>query len=101
MSEVIGTKGEIVVNSHTADSLVEMHEVGGVRRDLPADYYGRFEHAFITEANEFTTTCLHGTELPFGLRGAVKAVEIAVALRDSFTTGQKIHFDELGCRING
>lgn len=100
MSEVIGTKGKIVVNSHPADSLVEMHEVGGVRRELLTDYYGRFEHAFVTEANEFTAACLDGTELPFGLRGAVKAVEIAVALRDSLITGQKIHFDELGCRIN-
>lgn len=100
MSEVIGPKGKLVVNGHPAQSLVEMHEVGGIRRELPTDYYGRFEHAFVTEANEFTAACLDGTELPFGLSGAVKAVEIATALRDSLTTGQKIHFDESGCRHN-
>lgn len=98
MSEIIGTKGKLSVNSHPAESLVEMHEVGGIRRELPTDYYGRFEHAFVTEANEFTAACLDGTELPFGLTGAVKAVEIATALRDSLNTGQKIHFDERGCR---
>lgn len=99
MSEIIGTKGKLVVNGHPAESLVEMHEVGGIRRQLPADYYGRFEHAFVTEANEFTASCLDDTDLPFALNGAVKAVEIATALRESLTTGQKIHFDETGRRI--
>lgn len=98
MSEIIGSKGKLVVNGHPSESLVEMHEVGGIRRELPMDYYGRFQHAFVAEANEFTAACLDDTELPFELPGAVKAVEIATALRDSLTTGQKIHFDERGCR---
>ncbi|KAF4540832.1 Myo-inositol 2-dehydrogenase [Lasiodiplodia theobromae] len=100
MSEIIGTKGKLVVNSNPADSLVEMHEAGGIRRELPTDYYGRFEQAFVTEANEFTAACLDDTELPFSLPGAVKAVEIAIALRDSLASGQKIHFDRSGRRIS-
>ncbi|KAF9878588.1 myo-inositol 2-dehydrogenase [Colletotrichum karsti] len=98
MSEIIGTKGKIVVNRQPSDSLVEMHEAGGIRRELPTDYYGRFEQAFVTEANEFTAACLDDKPLPFALSGAAQAVDIAVALRDSLTTGLKIHFDETGCR---
>lgn len=99
MTEVVGTEGKVVVNGNPMGSLVEMHEPSGVRREIPHDYWGRFQNAFVTEVNEFTAACLDGTELPFKLSGAVRAVEIGCALQESLNSGQKIYFDEMGRRL--
>jgi myo-inositol 2-dehydrogenase/D-chiro-inositol 1-dehydrogenase len=99
MSEIIGTEGKLTINANPTSSLVEMHEPAGVRREIPGDYYGRFEYAFVTEANEFTAACLDNNKLPFKLSGAVQAVKIGCALQESLNSGQKINFDETGRRI--
>ncbi|KAK7553390.1 hypothetical protein IWX49DRAFT_610132 [Phyllosticta citricarpa] len=99
MSEIIGTAGKLSINTNPQGTLVEMHEPNGVRREIPEHYYGRFEHAFVTEANEFTAACLDNTKLPFKLQGAVQAVKIGCALQESLNTGKKIWFDETGNRI--
>ncbi|CAM1504964.1 Fc.00g106010.m01.CDS01 [Cosmosporella sp. VM-42] len=99
MTEIIGPKGKLVINGTPIASLVEMHEANGVRRELPANYYERFEYAFVTMANEFTAACLDDTRLPFELSGAVKALAIGVALQESVNTGMKILFSETGRRI--
>ncbi|KZZ98750.1 NAD(P)-binding domain protein [Moelleriella libera RCEF 2490] len=99
MTEVIGTNGKLSVNASPVGSLVEMHLSSGVRREIPQDYYGRFEYAFVTEANEFTAACIDDTALPFKLTGAVQAVKIGCALQESLYTGKKIEFDEIGRRL--
>lgn len=99
MTEVIGTEGKISVNANPTGQLVEMWESSGIRREIPQDYYGRFEYAFVTEANEFTAAVLDNKELPFKLSGAVQAVEIGCALQESLNSGEKIFFDEAGHRI--
>lgn len=98
MTEVIGTEGKVTVNGSPASNLVEMAESGGVRREIPQDYYGRFAEAFVTEANEFTEACLEDKALPFELSAAVKALEIGCALQESLISGRKIWFDEQGRR---
>lgn len=99
MTEIIGTAGKLSVNANPQEGLVEMWEANGVRREIPPHYYGRFEQAFVTEANEFTEACLEGKKLPFRLSGAVQAVRIGCALQESLNTGLKIHFDEIGRRV--
>ncbi|KAF7554391.1 hypothetical protein G7046_g6835 [Stylonectria norvegica] len=99
MSEIIGTDGKLTINAQPTGTLVEMHEVSGVRREIPHDYYGRFETAFVTEANEFTAACLDNNKLPFKLSGAVQAVKIGCALQESLNSGLKINFDETGRRL--
>ncbi|KAM0439884.1 hypothetical protein ACHAPT_000982 [Fusarium lateritium] len=99
MTEVIGTEGKLAINANPVGTLVEMHEAAGVRRQIPGDYYGRFEHAFVTEANEFTAACIDNNRLPFKLTGAVQAVKIGCALQESLNSGLKINFDETGRRI--
>ncbi|RGP80926.1 myo-inositol 2-dehydrogenase [Fusarium longipes] len=99
MSEIIGTEGKLAINANPVGNLVEMHEAAGVRRQIPGDYYGRFEHAFVTEANEFTAAVLDNTRLPFKLSGAVQAVKIGCALQESLNSGRKISFDETGRRL--
>lgn len=100
MTEIIGTKGKVAVNTNPSSSLVEVHESNGIRRELPQDYYSRFEYAFVTMTNEFTAACLDNTELPFKLSGAVKALTIGSALQESMNSGKKINFDETGRRID-
>lgn len=98
-SEIIGTKGKLSINMQPMTNLVNIFESNGVRREIPAHYYGRFREAFITEANEFTACCLDNTEPPMKLEGAVNAVRIGQALQESLITGKRIEFAENGERI--
>jgi myo-inositol 2-dehydrogenase / D-chiro-inositol 1-dehydrogenase len=98
-TEIIGTKGKLTVNAQPMSNLVNVYEAGGVKREIPGDYYGRFEQAFVNEANEFTACCLDDTKLPMKLSGAVQAVEIGCALQESLNSGKKIYFDEVGRRV--
>lgn len=88
-TEIIGTEGKLTVNMQPQMNLVNIYEPSGIRREVPQTYYGRFEDAFVTEANEFSAACLDGTELPFRLEGAVQAVKIGCALQESLVTGLK------------
>ncbi|KAF2100277.1 NAD(P)-binding protein [Rhizodiscina lignyota] len=99
MTEIIGTEGKLTVNGNPMNNLVEISEPTGVRREIPAHYYGRFEYAFVTESNEFVEACLENKKLPFKLSGAVQAVKIGCALQESLNSGKKIQFDETGRRI--
>lgn len=97
-TEVIGTEGKLNINAQPMSNLVNIYEATGVRREIPPHYYGRFEQAFVSEANEFTACCLDNTKLPMKLEGAVQAVKIGCALQESLISGRKIHFDEIGER---
>ncbi|KAJ5908076.1 hypothetical protein N7495_000758 [Penicillium taxi] len=98
-TEIFGTNGKIAVNTQPQLNLVNLYEPTGVRREIPADYYGRFREAFITEANEFTASCLDNTAPPLELDSAVRAVRIGCALQEALITGKKIEFEESGKRI--
>ncbi|KAK5129256.1 hypothetical protein LTR08_003721 [Meristemomyces frigidus] len=98
-TEIIGTHGKLTINANPANDLVEMHEPTGIRREITETYYDRFEQAFVRESNEFTECVLDGKKLPFKLSGAVQAVKIGSALRESLQTGKKIDFDENGAQI--
>ena len=99
MTEIVGTEGKISVNTNPIMNLVEMSEPTGIRREIPPHYYGRFEQAFVVEANEFTECCLDDKPLPFEFAGAVQAVKIGCALQESLRTGKKLWFDETGRRV--
>lgn len=98
-TEIFGTNGKISINTQPQLNLVNLYEPGGIRREVPPDYYSRFRDAFVTEANEFTACCLNNTPPPMKLEGAVSAVKIGCALQESLITGKKIEFDEAGRRI--
>ncbi|OJJ81664.1 putative NAD binding Rossmann fold oxidoreductase [Aspergillus glaucus CBS 516.65] len=99
-TEIIGTKGKVTVNAQPQINLVNTYDNGGVHREIPQHYYDRFEYAFVTEANEFTASCLENKPVPLKLEGAVQAVRIGAALQESLITGQKIFFEEDGSRAN-
>jgi myo-inositol 2-dehydrogenase / D-chiro-inositol 1-dehydrogenase len=97
-TEIIGTEGKLTVNAQPMSNLVNIYEPTGIRREIPPHYYGRFEQAFVNEANEFTAACLDDLKLPMKLTGAVQAVKIGCALQESLNSGRKIYFDEVGRR---
>ncbi|BCR88430.1 putative NAD binding Rossmann fold oxidoreductase [Aspergillus chevalieri] len=99
-TEIIGTKGKVTVNAQPQINLVNTYDNGGVHREIPQNYYDRFEYAFVTEANEFTASCLEDKPVPLKLEGAVQAVRIGAALQESLITGQKIFFGEDGSRLD-
>ncbi|KAA6408919.1 MAG: NAD-binding Rossmann fold oxidoreductase family [Lasallia pustulata] len=98
-TEIIGTAGKLTVNAQPMANLVHIYEASGIRREIPPNYYGRFEQAFVTEANEFTHACVEDGPLPMKLSGAVQAVKIGCALQESLRSGDRIWFDETGRRV--
>jgi myo-inositol 2-dehydrogenase / D-chiro-inositol 1-dehydrogenase len=98
-SEITGTEGKLAVNCNPGKNMLSIHDKTGIRREIPADYYGRYREAFIQEAQEFTACCLDNTAVPVPLKGAVKAVAIGCALQESLISGKKIDFDIDGNRI--
>ncbi|KAF4838590.1 scyllo-inositol 2-dehydrogenase [Colletotrichum tropicale] len=98
-TEFIGTAGKLTVNGNPQSNFVNIYGPQGITREVPAHYYGRFEYAFVAEANEFTAAALDNTPLPLKLTGAVQAVQIGSYLQEALLTGKKLYFDETGRRI--
>ena len=98
MTEIIGTKGKLAVNSNPTSFLLESHLSTGVHRDIPQNYYERFEQAFVEEARQFTDAVLENKTMPIDLTSSYEAVKIGVALQDSLRNGKKIWFDKEGKR---
>ncbi|KAH9221234.1 NAD-binding Rossmann fold oxidoreductase family protein [Leptodontidium sp. 2 PMI_412] len=98
-TEIIGTEGKLTVNTQPISNLVNIYEPGGIRREIPQNYYGRFKEAFEREAKEFADCCLDDARLPMKLSGAVQAVKIGCALQEAMISGKKIWFDSTGIRV--
>ncbi|KAH5243185.1 hypothetical protein HBI72_191130 [Parastagonospora nodorum] len=99
-TEIIGTKGKLSVNANPTTGLLESHLSTGIHRDIPQNYYERFEHAFVEEARQFTDAVLENKEVPVDLTSSMKAVKIGVALQDSLKSGRKIAFGRDGKRVD-
>ncbi|KAH7382140.1 hypothetical protein BKA66DRAFT_113542 [Pyrenochaeta sp. MPI-SDFR-AT-0127] len=100
MTEIIGTKGKLSVNANPTTGLLESHLSSGIHRDIPQNYYERFEHAFVEEARQFTDAVLENKDVPVDLTSSMEAVRIGVALQDSLRSGKKIFFDKQGKRVD-
>lgn len=99
-TEVIGTGGKLSINKNPQSNLVEIADHQGIRREVPGDYYGRFEYAFVNEVNEYVACVLDDKPVPLSIESAYKALEIGAALQESLITGKKLEFDEQGKRTN-
>jgi predicted dehydrogenase len=98
-TEIIGTEGKLTVNGNPQRNFVNLYHSGGITREIPPNFMGRFSPAFVQEANDFTAACLDNTPLPMKLTNAVKAVEIGSYLQESLVSGKQIRFDEIGRRV--
>lgn len=98
VTEIIGTEGKLTVNLNPQKNLVNYYHAKGITREVPHDYWGRFEGAFVEESNEFTAACLDNTPVPLDFQNAVKAVQIGAWLQEALVSGKQITFDEQGRR---
>ncbi|RSM15004.1 hypothetical protein CEP52_001145 [Fusarium oligoseptatum] len=99
-TEIIGTKGKLVVNMMPRVNHVHVYQADGVLQEMPQNYWERFQNAFVTQANRFAETVLDDKPSWIELESAVEVVKIGVALQESMVTGEKIWFDEKGQRVN-
>jgi myo-inositol 2-dehydrogenase/D-chiro-inositol 1-dehydrogenase len=100
MTEIIGTTGKLSVNANPSTGLLESHLATGIHRDIPQNYYERFENAFVEEARQFTDAVLEGKDVPIDLESSMEAVRIGVALQDSLRSGKKIFFERDGNQVD-
>ena len=97
-TEIIGTSGKLSINASPQRDLVNIHTDGGIKREIPQDYFQRFEAAFVNEGRVWVDCCLDDWKVPLELESAVQAVRIGCALQEALVTGVKIEFDEGGER---
>ena len=93
-TEIVCERGSLRVNTQGRQNQLEVHDSLGARRELPKHYYERFREAFITEANQYTESCLDNSPVPISLQSSVRALVIGQALQRSLVSGEKIFFDE-------
>ncbi|KAF2847171.1 NAD(P)-binding protein [Plenodomus tracheiphilus IPT5] len=101
MTEIIGTKGKLSVNANPMTGLLESHTSAGISREIPQNYYERFETAFVEEARQFTDAVLENKTVPIDLKSSMEAVRIGVALQESLRSGEKLWFDREGKKVDG
>ncbi|ODQ82269.1 hypothetical protein BABINDRAFT_31470 [Babjeviella inositovora NRRL Y-12698] len=98
-TEIICTEGKLSVNNHPQTNLVTIYDKHGLRNEVPKDFYGRFEMAFVNEMNSFLGYIINDEPVPFSLEGNVKVLQWAVWLQESLETGELIQFDASGNRL--
>jgi myo-inositol 2-dehydrogenase / D-chiro-inositol 1-dehydrogenase len=100
-TEIIGTKGKVMVNLVPRRDNVMVADEGGMRHDIQPEYWERFEDAFATEANEFVVAIVNDTPVPVKLELGLMSLKIGWALQDALLSGERIRFDEQGNRLYG
>jgi myo-inositol 2-dehydrogenase/D-chiro-inositol 1-dehydrogenase len=83
MTEVIGTRGRIMVGGDARRDHVVISDVHGVRHECTPTFYERFEDAFLREDTEFVQAVIEDRPPPLTLRDATEATRISLAMRQS------------------
>ncbi|KAK9326880.1 hypothetical protein V1520DRAFT_300291 [Lipomyces starkeyi] len=83
MTEVIGTKGRILINGQPRLINIDISDDSGTRMEGPETQMQVFGLAFKHEMEAFRDWILEGKEPNFNLKDAAKAVSIGAALMDS------------------
>jgi myo-inositol 2-dehydrogenase / D-chiro-inositol 1-dehydrogenase len=76
-TEVVGTGGRLTVGLNPRRDRVEISDGSGIRNTCVADFYERFEEAFVHEACEFVDAVREGRPPALSLRDATEATRIA------------------------
>ncbi|KAK9453087.1 hypothetical protein V1511DRAFT_95870 [Dipodascopsis uninucleata] len=89
MTEVIGTKGRLLINGEPRLISLEISDENGTRMEGPASHMEIFGYAFKLEIEAFRDWILEDKAPNFNLKDAAKAVSIGSALMESLR-GKKI-----------
>ena len=82
-TEVVGTSGRLTVGLNPRRDRVEVSDGEGIRNACVADFYERFEEAFVREAREFVDAVRDGRPPALTLHDATEATRIAGALAEA------------------
>jgi myo-inositol 2-dehydrogenase/D-chiro-inositol 1-dehydrogenase len=82
-TEVVGTSGRLTVGLNPRRDRVEVSDGEGIRNACVADFYERFEEAFVREAREFVDAVRAGRAPALTLHDATEATRIAGALAEA------------------
>ncbi|HSC22445.1 MAG TPA: Gfo/Idh/MocA family oxidoreductase [Casimicrobiaceae bacterium] len=83
MTEVIGTRGRVLVGGDARRDHVVVSDEHGVRHECTPTFYERFADAFLREDTEFVQAVIEDRPPPLTLRDATEATRITLALRQS------------------
>lgn len=75
-TEIIGTKGNIMVNLVPRSDNVMVAGEGGIQHEVQPEYWERFKDAFATEANEFVAAIFNNTPVPVKLEPGLMSLKI-------------------------
>jgi len=82
-TEVIGTKGRLLIGGDARCDHVVISDAHGVRHPCTPTFYERFADAFLREDIEFVQAVIEDRAPPLTLRDATEATRIALAMRQS------------------
>ena len=95
-TEITGTEGKVSVNLVPRANNVVLCDKRGIGHEVQEEHWQRFEHAFATEAHEFTGSILNDSPVPLPLETGVKVMQIARALQSALWSGEVSRWNEQG-----
>lgn len=99
-AEVIGTEGSIFIGNLRQHDIHILNKAG-VTHDILPDFPARFTDAYNLELVDFYRVVNEKSTPRVTVKDGVKALEIALAARESFQTGQKVELAKLVVRDSG
>jgi scyllo-inositol 2-dehydrogenase (NAD+) len=88
-AEVLGTEGAITIGSLRHRD-IRIMSFGGIKRDIVPAFPERFRDAYELELQHFVRCLLTGEAPAVGAQDGKKALEIALAAKQSFEKGEKV-----------
>jgi len=88
-TEILGTAGRLSVGLNPRRNRVEISDASGVRNECVADFYERFEEAFVEEVAAFVDSVGDHKPSPLCLADATEATRLGVALAEALR-GRKV-----------
>jgi len=83
VTEITGTAGRLTVGRNPRRNRLEIADATGIRNECTANFYERFEAAFLAEAIHFVDAIRQQLPLSLTLDDATEATRIGIALRES------------------
>lgn len=87
-TEVIGTGGKLLIGHGAARDRIVTSDANGTRHASVADFFERFENAFLREMTAFVAACRGEEKLELTLADATEASRIGQAITRSLRSGQ-------------
>ena len=89
-TEIVGTEGTLRIGRPAQQHHVEIMDAQGIRREVVATFWERFEAAFLMMTRDFIDCVRTGRKPTTTLENARKATEVAIAFSDSFAQSQTV-----------